>query len=53
MKAIFKIEATPAKAEKKHSRRYFCTDENFPIRTLYVMRPFSNKKDELEIEIKE
>lgn len=34
------------------SRRYRTTDENFPIRDIYVQRPYANSKLELTLTIK-
>ena len=45
---LFKVEK-----ELKGSRRYKAADENFPIQTVYVSRPFAEGKEKLEIQIKE
>ena len=46
MKATFKIYA-----ECKHSRRYRCEDEKFPITDIYVKREFADGRDELKMEV--
>lgn len=48
MKALFTL-----KYDCKHSRRYETDDEKFPIKDVYVQRPFCDGKDKIEIEIKE
>ena len=47
MKAKFKVDK-----ECKGSRRYACEDKDFPLQSVYVKRPWSEKKLELTIEIK-
>ena len=50
-----KFEVYPGtKGEKKNSRRYGVVEsDDAPIRDIYVMRPFSDGKDKLTVEIEE
>jgi hypothetical protein len=52
MKATFTVYPG-SKGEKKHSRRYGCEDEKFPLQDIYVKRPFATGNDTIEITIKE
>jgi hypothetical protein len=36
-------------AEKKHSRRFKCVTEDFPVRDIYVMRPECNNIKRLKM----
>lgn len=47
IKAVYKV-----KYDCKGSRRYSTEDENFPIKDVYVTRPWSSKVDEFELTIK-
>ena len=44
IKALYKI-----KYDCKNSKRYETADDNFPIRDVYVKRPWSNHVDEFEL----
>lgn len=44
IKTVFKLDE-----EKKHSRRYKAVDEDFPIKTIYVLREYADGKDEIEV----
>lgn len=46
MEAIFKVDK-----ECKHSRRYACEDEKFPLRSVYVNRDMAEKVDTLKVTI--
>lgn len=39
------------KYDCKNSRRYTTSDENFPIKDVYVQRPWSNDIEKFELEI--
>ena len=39
--------------ELKHSRRYRASDEDFPVETVYVKRPFADNNEDLIICIEE
>lgn len=45
-KAMFVVDK-----ECKHSRRYACTDEDFPISTVYVHRSVADKAEAIAITI--
>ena len=47
IKAVYKL-----KYDCKGSRRYSTENEDFPIKDVYVLRPWSNKVDEFELMIK-
>ena len=48
------MKATFEKAyDCKHSTRFKTKDEDFPIKDVYVKKPYSNGKEKIEIEIKE
>ena len=46
IRATYKI-----KYDCKGSRRYGCTDDDFPINDVYVKRPWSNEVKEFELVI--
>ena len=48
MEILFKLHS-----EKKHSRRYKATDEDAPIQDIYVRRPYSERKAEITLVIKD
>lgn len=43
---LFEIEK-----ELKHSRRYRAVDDDFPVQTVYVRRPFADNNENLNIAI--
>lgn len=45
-RALFRIQK-----ECKHSRRYECLDEKFPIQTIYVRRDFAEGRDRIELSV--
>ena len=45
-KAMFIVDK-----ECKHSRRYACADEDFPIKTIYMKRELADKTDVIAITV--
>jgi len=39
------------KYDCKGSRRFECTDDDFPLRDVYLKRPYADKVQEFEMEI--
>ena len=48
MKATFKLLK-----DCKHSRRFQCADKDFPVKDIYVARPWADRRNEFVLEIKE